>query len=151
MIKAKDSSLIKNLKEVHVLLDEETPENIKAVINKVIHSPIITKALLESAHDTIKAEIKKLKNPNRKELLRYLTLIPFQLELHKINPADVDQGKKIQLFHDLRDMKRNKNTQQKYNEIQMEEGLTKGAPSGHIRHLSEEIKKLAYLLISNLH
>src|SRR5271157_4624178 len=122
------SDLVKEFSRVTGLLDEETPEIIKSTLHRIQTKPI-TDELLNSSHNLIKEEIKKLKNPNRKEMLRYLTLIPIQLALQKINPVDVDSQKKLQFLIDLKNLRRDKELQQKYTEKTMEEGLSKGAPS----------------------
>lgn len=144
------SSLTDDLGKVYKFFDEETPEVIKSVVNGIIRTDP-TGENLEKAHDIIKSEIKKLKNPLRRELLQYLVLMPIQEKLGRINPVTVDRAKKNQLLSDFKRLKVDKETQQKYTERTMEEGLSKGAPSKQIKHLSGMLQKRAHLLIRILH
>ena len=144
------SSLADDLGKVYTFFDEETPEVIRSVVNGIIRTDP-TGEKLEKAHNIIKSEIKKLKNPLRRELLQYLVLMPIQEKLGRINPVTVDRAKKNQLFSDFKRLKVDREIQQKYTEKSMEEGLSKGAPSKQIKHLSGMLQKLAHLLIRNLH
>lgn len=128
--------LQRDLKVVN--LDDETPIAIKSLVNKIVRQSLTEKEL-EKAHDTIKDEIKKLKNPERKEMLRYLVLQPIQVELKKIDPMDMDRTKRIKYLKDLKDIFMDENTRRQYSERLEKESLPKGVSPSQISPHSQQI------------
>ena len=132
------SQLKQDLGRVTDFLDDETPETIKSVVHRIVTQDLAEKEL-EKAHNTVKEEIKKLKNPNRKEMLRFVVLMPIQIALDKIEPMDMDRTVRNKFMIDLRNMSRDSDIRKEYSEQLMIESLPKGTPSSQIKPHTQQI------------
>lgn len=150
-----DMDILRNyLSGIPALLDSETPEVIKTSVNKILRQTQDDGAL-KKIHDNVKDSIQSLKNPKRKKMLQCLVLKPLQVALGKITPMEIDAVKRNQFKQDLKKITRDKDIQKQYSEKLMQETKTKGAPGSQIqphtqRLYSNELKKIAYLLIRSL-
>lgn len=143
------------LKGLGPLFDKETPEVIKTFVNKIMKTTY-DKEELSKIHDKIKESIKSLKNPKRKEMLQFLVLKPIQVALKKITPMELDFAKRLKFRKDLDKIRKDRSMAKEYSEKLMLETKTKGAPEYQIRQRTQKIyskiiKKIAHLLINNLH